>query len=219
MKELSIKDVFKSILGHAKLIVLVVFAVVVVTSFYTFKMMPDEYTSDTTLYVLTQQNENVISSSDLSASALLVNDYRELVLSYKVTSAVAQQLGLESLKGYDINVTSLSNTRLIQISVTGREPQMAANIANGLAQVFSQSVTDIMRVDNVSVIDEARVAEKPSCPARERTIVLAAMVTALVMMLIAILKDALNTTLKTAADVEQQVGLSVLAQVARVDGK
>ncbi|MBC8529556.1 hypothetical protein H8699_08975 [Christensenellaceae bacterium NSJ-44] len=219
MKELSIKDVFKSILGHAKLIVLVVFAVVVVTSFYTFKMMPDEYTSDTTLYVLTQQNENVISSSDLSASALLVNDYRELVLSYKVTSAVAQQLGLESLKGYDINVTSLSNTRLIQISVTGREPQMAANIANGLAQVFSQSVTDIMRVDNVSVIDEARVAEKPSGPARERTIVLAAMVTALVMMLIAILKDALNTTLKTAADVEQQVGLSVLAQVARVDGK
>ena len=219
MKELSIKDVFKSILGHAKLIVLVVFAVVVVTSFYTFKMRPDEYTSDTTLYVLTQQNENVISSSDLSASALLVNDYRELVLSYKVTSAVAQQLGLESLKGYDINVTSLSNTRLIQISVTGREPQMAANIANGLAQVFSQSVTDIMRVDNVSVIDEARVAEKPSGPARERTIVLAAMVTALVMMLIAILKDALNTTLKTAADVEQQVGLSVLAQVARVDGK
>lgn len=219
MKELSIKDVFKSILDHAKLIVLVVFAVVVVTSFYTFKMMPDEYTSDTTLYVLTQQNENVISSSDLSASALLVNDYRELVLSYKVTSAVAQQLGLESLKGYDINVTSLSNTRLIQISVTGREPQMAANIANGLAQVFSQSVTDIMRVDNVSVIDEARVAEKPSGPARERTIVLAAMVTALVMMLIAILKDALNTTLKTAADVEQQVGLSVLAQVARVDGK
>ena len=219
MKELSIKDVFKSILGHAKLIVLVVFAVVVVTSFYTFKMMPDEYTSDTTLYVLTQQNENVISSSDLSASALLVNDYRELVLSYKVTSAVAQQLGLESLKGYDINVTSLSNTRLIQISVTGREPQMAANIANGLAQVFSQSVTDIMRVDNVSVIDEARVAEKPSGPARERTIVLAAMVTALVMLLIAILKDALNTTLKTAADVEQQVGLSVLAQVARVDGK
>ena len=168
---------------------------------------------------MTQQNENVISSSDLSASALLVNDYRELVLSYKVTSAVAQQLGLESLKGYDINVTSLSNTRLIQISVTGREPQMAANIANGLAQVFSQSVTDIMRVDNVPVIDEARVAEKPSGPARERTIVLAAMVTALVMMLIAILKDALNTTLKTAADVEQQVGLSVLAQVARVDGK
>ena len=69
------------------------------------------------------------------------------------------------------------------------------------------------------MIDEARVAEKPSGPARERTIVLAAMVTALVMMLIAILKDALNTTLKTAADVEQQVGLSVLAQVARVDGK
>lgn len=219
MKELSIKDVFKSILGHAKLIVLMVFAVVVVTSFYTFKMMPDEYTSDTTLYVLTQQNENVISSSDLSASALLVNDYRELVLSYKVTSAVAQQLGLESLKGYDINVTSLSNTRLIQISVTGREPQMATNIANGLAQAFSQSVTDIMRVDSVSVIDEARLPERPSGPARERLIVLAAMVTALVMMLIAILKDALNTTLKTAADVEQQVGLSVLAQVARVDGK
>ena len=219
MKEVKLSDLLKAIVRRGRIIILVVFCAIVLSAVYYFAFVPDVYTASSTLYVLTQQNEDSVSYNDLTGSALLINDYRELVLSHKVTNSVAQSLSLDSLDAYDIQVEALSNTRIIQISVTGGEAYMAANIANGLATTFSESVIDIMRIDNVSVIDEARVPEAPSGPPRERNIILIAIVALLVSILVVCLIELFSTTFKSASDIEKRLGIPVLAQIAKVDPK
>lgn len=218
MRELSVKDVIKAVIQRWKIITTIVFITIVGASVFFFMVVPDEFTSETTLYVLNQQSEENVTYSDLTGSALLINDYRELVTSYKVTSQVAEELGLEDLSDYTIDVSSINDTRFISISVTGSQAYMTANIASELADVFSNTVVDIMRVDNVSIIDEARVPSEPSGPLRERSIVLVTLIVFVLSILVLIILELSNTTLKTKQDVEKQLDITVLAQMTRING-
>lgn len=218
MREIGFKALCKAIIQRWFIIVTVVFLAIAGASVYYFVMVPNEFTSKTTLYVLNQQSKENVTYSDLTGSALLINDYRELVKSNKVTNKVAEKLGLSDLEEYVIDVDAINDTRFIAISVTGPEAYMSANIASELAEVFSETVIDIMRVDNVSIIDEAQIPDKPSGPHRERYIIITAFIAFALTSLIIIIVELSNTTLKTAQDVEKQTEIPVLAQMPRING-
>ncbi len=217
--ELTIKDIFK-IIGKNYIGIVVFTAVVVIaTSLISYLVLDPTFTASTSLYVLNQQNSETVTSSDLSASTQLVNDYRELVLSKRVKDATARALNLPDLSGYDISVSAVSNTRFIRISVTGTEGYMAANIANELAAQFALVVVEIMRVDNVSIVDPAVVPQKPSGPQTLRNIAIAGVAGLALSIGFALAKEMLDTTIRTPEDVEAILGLPTLAQVPQVESK
>ena len=216
-EEIDLLELAKLLLRKRLIILAAMLLAVILATVYTFGFMEDEYTARTSLYVLNQQNSENITSGDMSVSTNLVNDYREIILSNRVTDRVEQDLGLASLKGYEINVTSKNNTRIIEISVVSHDAEMSAAVCSGLANAFSQAVVEIMRVDNVSIIDEATAAEIPSGPPRVKYVVFAAMLAAMGASGIIVVMEMLNTSLKSSEDVEKQTGLPVLAQFARYD--
>ena len=117
-EEIDLLELLKTVVHRKVPIILVAVVATILASIYCFCFMPDEYSATTSLYILNQQNKENISSSDLTASASLVNDYREIILSNRVTNMVEMDLGVEDLDDFDITVESMNNTRIIQIEVT-----------------------------------------------------------------------------------------------------
>lgn len=223
MTELTIKDVFKIILRRIWLIVLVPLFAVIVTTVLVYYVITPVYTATTSLYVLNKQNaENVINYSDLQSSSLLTADYRELILSKRVLSAVAGQYGIDvetMQEDFDIKVTSANNTRVIEISVTSGDPVLAANLANAIGKEFSVTVVEIMDANNVNFVDVAEPPVEPSAPQKLMTIAIAGIAAFMLAIGIALLVEMLNTTIRTADDVEQALGLTVLARVPKFEVK
>ena len=114
--EIDLVEVFKAIVRGRLPIAIALALSVALAAIYCFQFLPDVYSATTSLYVLNQIDQTVISSSDLSSSALLVNDYREIITSRRVTGAVAEELNLENLQDFTIEVEAPTDTRIIEVT-------------------------------------------------------------------------------------------------------
>ena len=171
--------------------------------FYTPFFTPNTYSSSTLIYIGNRtEDDDTISTSGLGLSSALLGDYQELIQSRRVTRRVCEMLGLPSLGGYSVSVTSIKDTRFIRVSVSGPYPESVAYIANAIAEVFSDVVVDLMDIRNVSVIDEALVPGGPSGPPRLRNTLVAAAAGFAVSLLVLIIIDLANNTLALVSHVE-----------------
>lgn len=195
---------------HLKLVIAlpIVFAIAcgVVTLF-----MPNQYTASTTMYVLSKNADNKSGNaySDLNAGQLLSNDVASIAKSAEVKSAVANSLGT-SLSSYDVKVDNSTTTRVITLSVTGPDPQAAANIANAYVQNISSTAQSVMDVQAVNVIDAASAPTSPSGPKRPLYIVVALLVGLFLAVAIVVIADMVNTKVRSDEDVEELLGIPVV---------
>lgn len=195
---------------HLKLVIAlpIVFAIAcgVVTLF-----MPNQYTASTTMYVLSKNADNKSGNaySDLNAGQLLSNDVASIAKSAEVKSAVANSLGT-SLSPYDVKVDNSTTTRVITLSVTGPDPQAAANIANAYVQNISSTAQSVMDVQAVNVIDAASAPTSPSGPKRPLYIVVALLVGLFLAVAIVVIADMVNTKVRSDEDVEELLGIPVV---------
>lgn len=195
---------------HLKLVIAlpIVFAIAcgVVTLF-----MPNQYTASTTMYVLSKNADSKSGNaySDLTAGQLLSNDVASIAKSAEVKSAVANSLGT-SLSPYDVKVDNSTTTRVITLSVTGPDPQAAANIANAYVQNISSTAQSVMDVQAVNVIDAASAPTSPSGPKRPLYIVVALLVGLFLAVAIVVIADMVNTKVRSDEDVEELLGIPVV---------
>lgn len=195
---------------HLKLVIAlpIVFAIAcgVVTLF-----MPNQYTASTTMYVLSKNADNKSGNaySDLNAGQLLSNDVASIAKSAEVKSAVANSLGT-SLSSYDVKVDNSTTTRVITLSVTGPDPQAAANIANAYVQNISSTAQSVMDVQAVNVIDAASAPTSPSGPKRPLYILVALLVGLFLAVAIVVIADMVNTKVRSDEDVEELLGIPVV---------
>lgn len=195
---------------HLKLVIAlpIVFAIAcgVVTLF-----MPNQYTASTTMYVLSKNADSKSGNaySDLNAGQLLSNDVASIAKSSEVKSAVANSLGT-SLSSYDVKVDNSTTTRVITLSVTGPDPQAAANIANAYVQNISSTAQSVMDVQAVNVIDAASAPTSPSGPNRPLYIVVALLVGLFLAVAIVVIADMVNTKVRSDEDVEELLGIPVV---------
>lgn len=213
MKDLTLRDIFKAILDRIVFVAVVPAVFVAVTAFVCWNVLPPTYTATTTLYVLSRSYEDIISYNDLHTSSMLVDDYQALASSNLVMQGAAQMLGLESLDGYKITVSLQNNTRLISVGVEGTDPTMTANVANAIASTLSECILDVMKVENISIIDTAVPPLEPSGPQSLRNTALAGVMGLVLSVGLVLLIETLNTKIRTADDVREFLKLPVLSQI------
>ena len=206
---------------HLRLVIILHILTAALTAAYAWLIMPDEYTASVSLYVLTssgtQENTNALTNSDLSASQMLTNDVAELVKSDRVTGDSASDLGMSSLKGYKINVESQTTTRVITLSVTGESAQAVATVANALAKTTDKVAQEVMGVESVNVIDEAKAPTSPSGPNRVLYTIVAALAGLFVAIAGIVLADMLDTRVRTVDDAAEMLGLSVIGRIPVIE--
>ncbi len=200
-----------------RLMIFLPVACAVAVGAYAFLGMPNTYLATTSLYVLTGQSDSSTSlSTDLSASQLVANDITSLLKSGRVQKQVMDQVGLKSLSDYEISIESTTTSRIIEVSVSGTDPEQAAAIANAMAENTAEVSSEVMGVDAVNIVDPAVAPTSPSGPPRMLYIAVAAMGGLFLAVAIVVVSDMMNTRIRSAEDVEELIDVPVIGRIPLV---
>lgn len=198
--------------------------VAIATGVASWVFLPDMYTAEVSIYALAKSTGSSdatgdVTYSDLNASQLLANDFAELAKNEQIREATAQNLGLQSLSDFDIDIKSSSTTRIIKVDVTAQDPTDAAAVANELTDQLGQTATRVMDVEAVNVINAAQVPVYPSGPPRLRFVLISIPLALLVVILVLVIRAKVDTRIHGGSDVEDLLGVSVIGHVPTASGK
>ena len=154
--------------------------------------------------------------SDVQLSTQLTKDYQILVTSAPVMNQVIKELGLNmkaSELASTISVDTPSDTRVLQITVTSDNPKRAKDIADKVAQVSSKKICDIMKIEQVNVIEEGSMSEEPAVDTVQKWTLIGLALGIVLSCAVIIIRSMLDDTVKTTEDVEKYFDLSTLAVI------
>ena len=214
---MTLLELFALIRSRLAIVIIIPIVCAVCTAAYCWGIMPNEYTAETSIYALTKsstndQNENAVTYSDLNASQMLANDFAELAKNDQVRASTAEAIGLDDLSKYSIAVTSSNNTRVIKVSVTGRDPESVALVANKLTEEIGDTAVRIMNVEAVNVVSEAKAPTAPSGPRRLLYTGVALLAGLFLAIALVVILDMLNTTIRSDEEAAELLGAPVIGR-------
>lgn len=226
MEELDLKELFEIFWQKKLQVVLIVAIFFVIGVIYTFGFVTPRYSASTTLALaqssVNNNAESAITSTDLTMNSKLVSTYSELVKSKLVLRQVKSNLNMnideDAIKN-NIKVSSVKDTELIEITVTTREAEYSAKLANEIANVFTEKIKEIYKINNVQVIDKAEIDNEPSNINHKKDIVMFLLIGAVIAVVYVLLVNMLDTTVKTAEEVEKEFKVPVLASIPIYDSE
>jgi len=221
-EQIDLRELFGILIKRLWVIVLITIMSVLISGVVTFFLLVPVYETSTTLMVTRAQDitETHLQYQDILISHRLVNTYREITTSNRVLYRVIDALGIEmsadEMRAM-VAVTSLRDTEIIKISVENTDPAFASNLANAIAQVFMEEVVEIMRIENVHIIDEAMLPENPVRPRPLLNIALAGVLGFMLGLGLIFLIEYLDNTVKTSESIEKRLNLPVLGVIPSFD--
>lgn len=175
-----------------------------------------KYQSVTKIFVLSQENGNYLTSTDIQLSSYLTKDYAELIKSRTVAQDVIEKLDLhmspESLLSM-VYVQTKSDTRIVTIIVQNEDPVLAQKLANAIREESATQIMNVMGVEAVNMVDEANLPKSPASPNTKQNTLMGATWGGLIAIALILLGHLMNDTIKNEEDVERYLNLSVLAAI------
>ncbi len=170
--EIDLLELAQVLLHRLWVIIIVMVLCGGITLGYTVALIKPQYTASVLLYV---NNSNIsvgsasfsISNADLSAAQKLVDTYVVILKSRRVLNQVIEESG--TMYSYDqllqrINAASVNNTEVFRITVTTGSAQESEKIANIIARVLPDKISDIVLGSDVKVVDYAVIPSQKSSP-------------------------------------------------------
>ena len=179
-----------------------------------------KYISTTRIYVVNRSSDSSLTNQDLQAGSYLVNDYKEVITSNEVLSSVIDQekLSLSTSELSDmITINIPTDTRVISISVEDTDAQEASDIANTIREVAAEKIKAVTKVDDVTTLEAAEVASKPSSPNIKRNAALGALVGGFLAIVGILVAEVLDDRVRRPEDIEETLGMTLLGVVPDVD--
>ena len=137
---------------------------------------------------------------------------RKSVLSKVISNLGMSEKDMDSIKK-NVSVKAVSDTELIEITVKNKDPEKAALIANEIAKVFSEKVVEIYNISNIYVLDRAEASNVPCNINHAKDLVIFAFIGLVISVIVCLISNMLDTTIKTEEDVEKATGLMVLTSI------
>lgn len=223
--ELTLKDVGEAI--KKSWIILLVLTVVATALGYCVSayFIQKEYEATAMIIVSTtaqnsEKNSTIMTSSDYDLNTKLVNSYSVICKSDRVLAQVRDRLGIKiemDQLSKKINVSSKQETDIISISATDTNPRMAQSMTNTLVDVFKSEVAEIMKMDNVQVIDYAALPYKPVRPNVIINTAAAGLIGLVLSLITAVLRFRLDDTIKESDLITDILGLPVIGNVPKME--
>ena len=221
MEELDLKELFNIFWSRKVYIALITIIFVLIGVVYTLLMVKPKYKASTRLILAkmettSEANKDSITSTEITLNQKLLPTYSALIKEKSLLTQVINNLGIDvSEKALEKNVSInlVSDSELIEITIINENSEYAALIANELARVFIDKVSEIYNINNVSVIRKAEADDVPYNINHTKDIVIFAFIGIVVAAVYALVANMLDTTIKTAEDIDKHVKLTVLAEI------
>lgn len=196
---------------------------------YTTYYVKPVYEASTDLIVNktaeTASGQLQIDQNSINTNLMLINTYKQIVMSPAIMKRVAEtnpgfQLTAEEL-GEKVKVNSMKDTQVLTIVAQDASYEKAVQIVNAVSAVFRERAATVMKVNSLSVLNEADAAsEAKPINANHNVLYIFSMLAALLLGLgVIFLLDYLDDTVKSDYDVEQLLGLTLLAKINKVSKK
>lgn len=189
-----------------------------VAALLAYQVLPEIYQTSTTLLVTRAPTEDRTIYNDLMINRQIVKTYREIVLSNAVLREAASRIQLDLTTGELrslVQVSQRGETEVFEISAQHEDPEIAASLADSVAEAFIEGIGQIMQVENVAVIDVAEVPHHPVKPQRLLLICLGALAGLFCSVAAVIVLEWMDRSFRTVEQIEQMLGLPVLASIPR----
>lgn len=181
---------------------------------YTFFRIKPTYASTSTMLVLTKET-TLTSLTDLQIGSQLTKDYSVLITSRPVLEEVIENLELKmnykSLKS-KISVENPEDTRLLFITVTMNDAQMAKAVVDELSVVSSEFIGDKMEVTPPKIVEEGEIGSKTG-PSITKNAMMGFVIGAFLVCVVIIVLELLNDTIQKEEDIERYLGIPTLAVI------
>lgn len=221
--ELELKDYITIIKKRLALIVSLVVVFAAITGIVSFLFIQPVFESKTKLIV--NNSKSVTESLDLNSVNLdirLVDTYKQIIKTTAITDKVAVQNPEFGLSGEQIErlitVSSVNNTQVLTISAKHNDYALTVNLVNEVAKVFVEEIPKIMTVNNVTILEAAKMLENPQpvAPNPVLNIAISIVVALMLGIGIALILEYLDDSIKNEKDVAQYIGLPVLISIPKI---
>ena len=217
---MTLLELFRLLKKHLRLVILLPVVCALVVGLYSIFFVRNTYTATASMYVLAQGESSNSTNlySDLNASQMLTNDVAKLLKSDRIVNQVGSEVGVDELKGYKVNVTSETTSRVITLSVTGPDPQTAADIVNKMMKDVSDVARSVMSIRSVNPTNQAQAPISPSGPNRLLYTAVAFLVGLFAAIVIVVVADMLNTRVRGPEDLEELIDVPVIGRIPTIEG-
>nr|WP_255654818.1 Wzz/FepE/Etk N-terminal domain-containing protein [Cohnella sp. REN36] len=163
-----------------------------------------------------------VNYSDVQTNIMLINSYKEIIRSAAILNKVVETY--PDLKASpremasNISVSSANNSQVMNLTYVDTSYREAAKKVNAIASVFKDQIPSIMKVDNITILNQAEenASGSPINTNPIVTLLIGFVVSIMLALGLVFLLDYLDQTYKTEAELEEDLGLPVLASVTRI---
>lgn len=226
-QELDLRDYFQIVRKRLWLIVSIVVLVCGVAGVYSLFIKKPVYEASTKIIVNQTPTQSAGSQLDLNqinTNIQLINTYKEIIKTPAILDIVINNYPQFNITSEEllkkVNVSSVNNTQVMTLVVRDNSYQRAAEIVNAISLVFKDEIPSLFNVENVSILNEAKVNPLTEPGPVEPNILLNMAIAFIVSLMIglgvAFLLEYMDDTLKTEADIEKYLGLPTIAMITRL---
>lgn len=227
MEELDLIDLFYMI--KKRLWLLMVMGILAAGSAYLYSnyVMVPQYATSAKLwlgkpadYNTGDTSNSAITAADIQMNQRLITTYAAIAKTEPILSKVKEALPFNTSVRYlksIIRINLLNDTEIIQVYVSGTSPEAITEIANTFSVVFSKEIAEMMKIDNVRILEQARVPVAPYSPNKTRNIILGGGAGVALALFIVFLIEVFDHSIKIPEDVTRHLGLPILGTIPEHD--
>ena len=221
MEEINLRDLLIYFRKHLLLFFAMVILCVSAGTAYTILVQKPEYKSRATIILSSDKSKTTVQS-EITANKNLIETYTEVVKSHRVLDRVISENNLvESFEvlSAKISVSSLKNTEIISISVVDKNAYRSYELANWVADIFKEEISQIYNDTSVNILDHAVEPRSPynvDVVKQEIIYMVAGMVLGGGIILVLFYFD---RTIKTTEQIEEIFKLPIFGKVHKLETK
>ncbi|MBQ8617808.1 MAG: hypothetical protein IJ418_09925 [Clostridia bacterium] len=214
---IDMMELLYHVLSKIKYIIIAAVIGAIVAGSYAYFLLTPKYEATAKLYIMSQ-DDVAVSLSDLQIGALLTMDYQEVFKTWEVHEMVRQELELD-LSYVDmqdmLKVTNPEDTRLLYITVTNSDAQLATDISNAYAAAAKKFILQTMDAKEPNVFSIALVPSVATGMSNTHYVLMGFILGTAMALCVIFLHFVLDDRPRTPEDIMRAAGISTLAIVPK----
>lgn len=220
---LDVRDIIRIIKKRFWFIVLVSLGFAIVGGLINVYVLIPQYQSRISIVIGKTYDKSLDITSDYTDVMMyqsLMKTYAQIAGSATVAKEAAQILITEnkldpSLIYSSIGISPQTDTQIMDMSATDRDPAIARDVVTAYAKAFMVEAKRIFPEGNIQIIDPAGIPNGPISPQKKKNVMIAFLLGLMVSGGISFLLEFLDNTLKNESAVERIIGLPVIGVIPR----